>query len=474
MSTVTETWPTYHPSVSISGDQTWTSFNSGGGLNPGLWVEVIGQVTTTGDGVVNGWEAARCETAVATVDHEVSVLIGPLSSEGLQQRMGPAVRFDASAMTCYAAVWSPTDSAVLFWKFSAGSLTQIGSQSASFAANDTLKLRVTGSSTVSLTAFKNGTQVDAPVTDSSSPITTGTRGGITISVNRFIEQETGLHGTWTATDVGASGTNYTVAVDTMTVNVVLDAVTITYTPAGGTGAYVFGTANTDKITATVTGATTWTLAARFALAASDASTRVVAAVTDVTTTNTALILFQTSTQHVKLRFDYNSGANSRVVEWDTGFAATDIHTLVGTYNGSTLALYADTDATPKASNPYSDTPDVTTTLAMGNAGAGSLSLAGTLYEVGWWEGTALSAAQAAALGAGGQMAYGFPAPTHYYPFDGNADDLVGGANGTVTGATLGADGATNWFPTSSTGDTRVQTMGRGAWRGTWRGSFAGR
>src|SRR5690349_21826494 len=98
-------------------------------------------------------------------------------------------------------------------------------------------------------------------------------------------------------------------------------------------------------------------------------------------------------------FSKSSGTSFPTVKWTSGFTAGSIHTVVGVYTGSALNLYADTDSSAKTTTAESGTPDQPSqTFLVGNSG-GSESWDGTVYEIGWWPGTALTGAQAANLGA---------------------------------------------------------------------------
>jgi hypothetical protein len=148
--------------------------------------------------------------------------------------------------------------------------------------------------------------------------------------------------------------------------------------------------------------------------------------------------------------------------WVSGFTAGSTHILVGTFGGTTFSLYADTDATAKATGTVS-TPsdtDADQVFCIGNLAGLSHSADATLYEVGWWPGVTLTGAQAAILGGGGP-ATGVPLPTHYWPLISDAVALYGGVDGTVTGASVVAHAGTNWFPLAAARRRSLGLLGVG-------------
>lgn len=478
MSSFTETWPTPHGggSFTIDGDQAWTITPSGGN---GLFV-ASGAAVAYGDETTTYRYFGRCNTALATADHEASVHWGPYTDLSLLVRLGVCVRCDPTTLgTCYWLWWENTSGGGdgQFHLYKTG--TTLGSAAAgTINVNDTLTLRATGTSTVTLTGYKNGVQI-ITATDSTSPLA-GLRVGIVNETNRFCTTNEGVHG-FSATDV-AAGTNYTLSVDTLTVNVTLDQVTLTYTPVGGTGAYLFGAGQTHNIACgALTKAASWSLAVRFAFTQANtvADRRLIYFSTD--DYSLAQCFLQTAVGGTNRLYAGGTRGGSYITvlaptpgsDLDTGN-----HVAVVTWDAAgNLSLYLDSNATPVNSTASGGNCDTTGTQSfmIGNippAGTPTQSADATIYEVGWWPGTVLTGAQAAALGAGGQMNVGFPLPTDYYALDGNADDLYGGHNGTVTGASGVTDGAASWFPLPGS-STAIQTMGRGSWRGTWRGTFAG-
>jgi hypothetical protein len=153
---------------------------------------------------------------------------------------------------------------------------------------------------------------------------------------------------------------------------------------------------------------------------------------------------------LQFAFSEDAGVGS-FVNWVSVLTAGVIHTLVGTFDGTTLRIYADTDATPKGATVASFTPDqgAEQEFAIGGLAGFNNSADATIYEVAWFPSVVLTGAQAALLGGGGPMPVGFPLPAHYWPLTEDADDLYGGANGVVTGTTAGAVVGTSWFPLSS-------------------------
>jgi hypothetical protein len=218
-------------------------------------------------------------------------------------------------------------------------------------------------------------------------------------------------------------------------------------------AYRFGAGGTDKIR-TGTGivlASTWSISARLTIAAANATDRVIAAVAPPAGSATCQFYFSSSgTNVLRLFMTTGGGTAFPLVDWTSGFTAGSHHVVVGTYDGSNLRLYADVDATAKATQAASGPPDqdAGTFVTLGNdSGATTASLDGILYEVGWWPGVVLTGAQSALLGDRGRPygteVTGVPTPTEYWGLitDANAD--IGGHHGTVTGAVRVGHG---WFP----------------------------
>jgi hypothetical protein len=213
--------------------------------------------------------------------------------------------------------------------------------------------------------------------------------------------------------------------------------------------YLFGSGNTDTI---VCGKPTqnggaYSAAARFSLASADPASK-------------TLLAFRTAGTNILMQClfgDGNAVINNQMVwavtvggavtscVWTTGFLANEIHTLVFTFDGTTMRLYADTDSTNKASQAVGgplDT-DAAQQFEIGNTFASpTVSFHGTIYEVGLWPGTVLTGAEAAAIGSGTPPATG---PTDYWPLVNDAVALFGGHDGTVTGATVVAHSGANLY-----------------------------
>ena len=121
---------------------------------------------------------------------------------------------------------------------------------------------------------------------------------------------------------------------------------------------------------------------------------------------------------------------------------------MGTYDGSAVRIYADTDSTQKASGVASATSDQQSdqTFCFGNLTTFSNGADCVIYEVGWWPCTVLTGAQAAKLGAANPS--GVPTPTNYWPLINSPNPLFGTVTGTVTGATVVAHAGNNVYGTA--------------------------
>lgn len=208
-------------------------------------------------------------------------------------------------------------------------------------------------------------------------------------------------------------------------------------------AYLFGSGNTDHIDCgTPARASTFTVWARFKLAAADTASKTVMTFRTATLVQ-AQVLFTGGTNVVNA--SVTSSGTPTAATWTSGFTGGSIHTLAMTYDASFIAIFADTDATAKATqaqgNPVDQ--DASMLFQIGNvAAAPTLSLAGTMYELGWWAGTVLTGAQLAAMGSGTPPATD---PSNYWPLVSDAVALFGGINGTVTGASVVAHSGTNLY-----------------------------
>ena len=217
-------------------------------------------------------------------------------------------------------------------------------------------------------------------------------------------------------------------------------------------AYLFGAANSDRIDCgtSVTTASTFSIFVRFKVTAANTVYRALATFANSTTgvEYQMFLAFGAGTTNI-LTFGFGHGGIYPALNWTSGFTAGSTHTLVGTYDGANLKLYADTDATPKATLAETNTPDTTSIrfqigqdMGYGN----DKSADSTIYEVGWWPGTVLTGAQAAAIGAATAPVI---APTNYWPLVSDAVATFGGQNGTVTGASVVAHAGINLYGAGS-------------------------
>ena len=210
-------------------------------------------------------------------------------------------------------------------------------------------------------------------------------------------------------------------------------------------AYLFGAGAADKI-AVGTNVTLWTtkvsVYARGTLTSSDTSAREILTWVTAGVFDWQLFLEYGTGGTNQVQFGYRSTTPSyHIATWTSGFTAGSLHTLVGvidlTLGSANVALYADTDATAKATANSTVAPYAATTPAviLGNhPDVTTQSLDGRLYEVGLWIQTALTGAQAAALGAG--RAESVPPPTYYWPLLTDARAMMGGLDGVVSSATV--------------------------------------
>lgn len=216
-------------------------------------------------------------------------------------------------------------------------------------------------------------------------------------------------------------------------------------------AYLFGSATADIIDCGTPGrANTFTVFSRFSPAAASTEFRILTAFRESTEVIQMQLLFGGGIGVNQITGTIDIGGVAKSIFWDSGFGVGVIHTVVFTYDGHFLRLYADTDSTPKAiSADLNGNPDqsLSQRFEIGNtAAAPTFSFHGTIYEIGWWPGTVLTGAQAAQLGAGN--ASGIPLPSNYWGLVSDASDLFGGQNGTVTGATLVPQAGTNLYSAS--------------------------
>lgn len=122
---------------------------------------------------------ARCDADVATVDHYVQAVIDPSNETG--PYAGVLGRKDSSAtMTYYLGVLWWAENQVYIVKYVATVATVLaGPASVTLTAGTpvTARLEITGSGTTNIRVLTGGVE-RLNVNDSSSPIITGTRGGL--------------------------------------------------------------------------------------------------------------------------------------------------------------------------------------------------------------------------------------------------------------------------------------------------------
>jgi hypothetical protein len=236
----------------------------------------------------------------------------------------------------------------------------------------------------------------------------------------------------------------------------------------GPSAYLFGAGNSNRIevgTLNTTGVLgvggKCSLAIRFNVTSANAARRVLfyAGNAGGTIITCLLDFFTGATNQIRVLNTSANGSLFPAVAWTSGFTAGSTHVVVVTYDGADWRIYADGDATAKATGhaffdaSYTGPGDESTAgSAIGGlpTGAGTnLSADSTIYEVAWYPGVVLTGAQAAAHANGTQMAATAFVPTNYWGFLGNANDIYAANNGTVTGASLVSGSGTNWFPAVS-------------------------
>jgi hypothetical protein len=133
-----------------------------------------------------------------------------------------------------------------------------------------------------------------------------------------------------------------------------------------------------------------------------------------------------------------TGGTYPEVKWTSGFGAGTEHVLIAVYDGSTQRIYADTDATHKATNSASGNLISATATGdfIGNVNVGGTrSWDGTLAEVAIWD-RALTEAERLALGNRFSPRFFPRGLVRYAPLIRASHDLAGGRAGTVTGATV--------------------------------------
>lgn len=251
-------------------------------------------------------------------------------------------------------------------------------------------------------------------------------------------------------------------------------------------AYSFAAGSADRIDCGtgVAHATTWSIAVRLKVNAANTTLRRLCYYSQ--TSGSFLSNFYSHFLNVgtnELRIG-GSGAGIEAA-WVTGWTAGTLHTYVGTYDGSSIRIWADTDSTPKAvaggGSGVSD-QQADQVFCFGNLTGQSNGADCVIYEVAWWPGTVLGAGRVVQFGAGFDADLISPRPTHHWRLIANPNDHAGGQNGTVTGATLVSHDAPIRYPvsgrlrrfsteppTGSPSSDHIRADGRGAWRGAWRG-----
>ncbi len=225
-------------------------------------------------------------------------------------------------------------------------------------------------------------------------------------------------------------------------------------------AYLFGAANTDGIdcgTAVTTGAT-FSVFVRVKVTAANTVYRALATYANSTTgvEYQMFLAFGAGTTNI-VTFGFGAAGTYPAATWTSGFTAGSTHTLVGTYDGANLRIYADTDATAKVTQATTLTPDSTSIrfqIGQDQGFGNNKSADSTLYEVGWWPGTVLTGAQAAGMGAGTAPP---TSPSDYWPLVSDALAFTGGHNGTVTGASVVAHSGTNLYGAGAVTETFTHT-----------------
>jgi hypothetical protein len=132
-----------------------------------------------------------------------------------------------------------------------------------------------------------------------------------------------------------------------------------------------------------------------------------------------------------------SGGGLAQVTWTSGWTSGVEHALIGTYDGSNLRIYADTDATAKATQAETDTAVSTDAhVIIGNdLVLGNFSFGDPIYEVARFN-EVISQASRLALGAGFSPLCLPEKPVWYFDLIRGAQCRMTGITGTVTGATV--------------------------------------
>ncbi len=129
----------------------------------------------------NGYGVYQHSGTPASADYSVFADIVRRSVGSTDPEMGVCARMQSGAGTFYAFIQKCSTNQLRLYKFVTGSATQLGSTYTNSMTNDVaqrIELRVSGSSTTSLSVHIDGGSAVISATDSSSPITTAGKAGI--------------------------------------------------------------------------------------------------------------------------------------------------------------------------------------------------------------------------------------------------------------------------------------------------------
>ena len=146
--------------------------------------------------------------------------------------------------------------------------------------------------------------------------------------------------------------------------------------------------------------------------------------------------FNTSGTNV-LAFGFRTSGGFPQAQWTSGFLAASLHFIAATYDGTNQRIYADTDATAKATNASGGNPFTggTPNFRIGNDIVDGRVVDGEIWEVAIWN-RALSGAECVILGTGYSPLFIPNGLIVYLPLVRHTNDIIGKNNGTVTGADL--------------------------------------
>lgn len=116
---------------------------------------------------------------------------------------GPAVRVTTNS--CY--YWTPASDGEI-WKYVApGSWSKIGECNFTITSSDVVRIEATGTTTTSLKVYKNGAQQGTTLTDSSSPLTSGSAGVYSVGATTLDDWAGGTPVTTTSTQLATRARN---------------------------------------------------------------------------------------------------------------------------------------------------------------------------------------------------------------------------------------------------------------------------